>query len=291
MIPNVPLHNGITIPQVGFGTMAMPPIWEETAENTARTAAIVTAALDEGYRHFDTAQMYGNERGVGEAIASSGLPRGQVFVTSKLDNGNHGPDDVRRTFAATLNRLGIAQLDLFLMHWPLPTLYGGDYVSTWRAMIELVVAGRVRAIGVSNFQPEHLERIIGETGVVPVVNQIEVHPYFRNDAARQASARHGIAVEAWSPLGQGRVLGDETLARIARAHGRSVAQIILRWHVQHGSIVIPLSSKKERMRENRELFDFELSGTEMALIDRLDEGEDGRTGPHPDTFALIRAHG
>jgi len=284
MVPRIALHDGTSIPQVGFGTLNVPVDRTPTPENTAKTAEIVGLALEVGYRHVDTAQQYGNERGVGDGIAASGLPRDEVYVTTKLANRHHRPEDVRRTFEETMDRLGLDGLDLFLVHWPLPTLYDGDYVSTWRAMTELVATGRLRSAGVSNFQPDHLDRIVDATGVVPVVNQIEVHPYFANRAARESCARHGIAVESWSPLGQGRLLDDPVIGRIAAEHGRSAAQIILRWHVQHGLVVIPKTMSRARMEENLSIFDFELSAEELAAIDALDRGEAGRTGPHPDTF-------
>jgi 2,5-diketo-D-gluconate reductase A len=284
MTPRITLNDGTTIPQLGFGTLGVPPDRTPSRANTAKTAEIVGLALAVGYRLIDTAQMYGNEQGVGEAIAASGIPRDELYVTSKLGNGNHRPDDVRRSFDETLEKLGLAYLDLFLMHWPLPTLYDGDYVSTWKAMTELVADGRLRTAGVSNFQPAHLDRIIAETGVVPAVNQIEVHPYFANGAARAASTRHGIAVEAWSPLGQGKVLADPVISRIAAARGKSNAQVILRWHIQQGHIVSPKSMHRERMEENLAVFDFELSAEEVAAIDALDQGEGGRIGPNPDTF-------
>lgn len=286
-IPKITLNNGVTIPQLGFGTLNVPPDRTPSTENTARTAEVVGLALKLGYRHIDTAQMYGNERGVGQGIAASGIPREQVYVTSKLGNGNHRPDDVRRSFDETLRKLGLDYLDLFLVHWPLPTLYGGDYVSTWKAMTGLLADGRVRSVGVSNFQPAHLKRIIDETGIRPVVNQIEVHPGFNNDAARAASASHGIAVEAWSPLGQGKLLDDAVLGALAASKGKTTAQVILRWHIQHGHIVIPKSMRRERMQENLDLFDFDLSPAEVAAIDALDRGESGRIGPSPDTFDWI----
>jgi 2,5-diketo-D-gluconate reductase A len=283
--PRITLNDGTTIPQIGFGTLHVPPDRQPTRENTEKTARVVGLALELGYRHIDTAQSYGNERGVGEAIAASGIQRGDLYVTSKLGNGNHRRDDVRRSFDESLEKLGLEQLDLFLIHWPLPTLYDGDYVSTWRAMADLLADGRLRTVGVSNFQPDHLDRIIGETGVVPAVNQIEVHPYFANVAAREASVRHGIAVEAWSPLGQGVLLDDPAIGRIAAAREKTVAQVVLRWHVQHGHIIFPKSMRRERMQENLDIFDFELSAEEMASLDGLDRGERGRTGPNPDTFA------
>jgi 2,5-diketo-D-gluconate reductase A len=287
MIPRITLNNGTTFPQLGFGTLNVQPDRQDTTANAERTAEIVGLALQVGYRHIDTAQQYGTERGVGLAIAASGIPRRDVYVTTKLGNANHRPDNARRSFDATLDKLGLAHVDLFLMHWPLPTLYDGDYVSTWRAMTELIAEGRLHSAGVSNFQPHHLDRIIGETGVVPVVNQIEVHPGFANSDVVAASTRYGVVVEAWSPLGQGRILDDSVIAPLAAAHGKSPAQVMLRWHIQHGHIVIPKSVHRDRMAENFELFDFELSADEVASIDGLDEGETGRIGPHPDTFAWI----
>ncbi|MET2718322.1 aldo/keto reductase [Streptomyces harbinensis] len=278
MTATIALNDGTSIPQLGFGTYLVPP---------QDTQAIVGTALEVGYRHIDTAQMYGNEAEVGRAIAESGLPRGELYLTSKLDNGNHRPDDVRRTFAESLARLGVDRLDLFLIHWPLPTLYDGDYVSTWQAVAGLIEEGTLRSAGVSNFEPEHLDRIIGETGVVPAVNQIEVHPYFPNERARAASLSHGIAVEAWGPLGQGAVLGDEVIAGIAERTGRPPAQVILRWHIQRGDIVFPKSSSRARMEENSRIFDFDLSPQDMAAIDGLDQGPQGRGGPDPNTFAYL----
>ncbi|MFB4193683.1 aldo/keto reductase [Streptomyces carpaticus] len=278
MTATIGLNDGTSIPQLGFGTYLVPP---------QDTQAIVGTALEVGYRHIDTAQMYGNEAEVGRAVAESGLPRGELYLTSKLDNGNHRPDDVRRTFAESLTRLGVDRLDLFLIHWPLPTLYDGDYVSTWQAIAGLIEEGTLRSAGVSNFEPEHLDRIIGETGVIPAVNQIEVHPYFPNERARAASLSHGIAVEAWGPLGQGAVLGDEVIAGIAERTGRPPAQVILRWHIQRGDIVFPKSSSRARMEENSRIFDFDLSPQDMAAIDALDQGPRGRGGPDPNTFAYL----
>ncbi|MEU6741481.1 aldo/keto reductase [Streptosporangium sandarakinum] len=279
MVPTITLNDKTQIPQLGFGTYLIPP---------ERTADIVGQALQVGYRHVDTAQMYGNEEGVGRAIAVSGIPREELYVTSKLANDNHRPDDVRRSFDETMARLGLERLDLFLMHWPLPTLYDGDYVSTWKAITDLVADGRLRTAGVSNFQPDHLDRIIAETGVVPAVNQIEAHPYFANDTAREASRRHGVAVEAWSPLGQGgAVLEDEKITEIAAAHGRTTSQVILRWHIQRGDIIFPKTTRRERMRENFALFDFSLTPQEVEAISSLDKGEQGRVGPNPDTFDYL----
>jgi 2,5-diketo-D-gluconate reductase A len=284
-IPETALNDGALIPQLGFGTLAVQPDRGSTPENIETTANIVRLAFQAGYRHIDTAQSYGTERGVGRAIADSGIPRDELYITSKLSNGNHRPDDVRRSFAETLNNLGVEQLDLFLIHWPLPTLYDGDYVSTWKAITEFVSEGRLRSAGVSNFQPAHLNRIISETGVTPAVNQFEVHPYFSNGEARAESTRLGIAVEAHSPLGHnGLPLKDETIIGIAEASQKSPAQVILRWHMQHGRIAIPKSARRERMAENINVFDFELTAKEMASIDALDRGENGRAGPNPDNY-------
>jgi 2,5-diketo-D-gluconate reductase A len=231
--------------------------------------------------------MYGNEREVGQAVARSGLPREEVYLTSKLNNGFHRPEDARRAFGETLERLGVDWIDLFLIHWPLPTLYDGDFVSTWRTLASFVEDGRAASIGVSNFQPDHLRRVVDETGVVPAVNQVEVHPYFGNEAVRAADAELGIATEAWSPIAQGAVLDDPVLGEIAAAKGRSTAQVTLRWHVERGDIVFPKSVTPERIRENFEIFDFSLSPDEVASISGLDRGEDGRRGPHPDEFDYV----
>src|ERR1700753_1270461 len=284
-IPQITLNPGAALPQLGYGTLALQPDRESNDTNAKITEPIVTDALEAGYRHLDTAQAYGTELGVGRAIAASGIPREEIFITSKLANANHAPDDVKRSFEQTLTDLGVDQLDLFLIHWPLPTLYAGDYVSTWKTIAGFVDDGRLRSAGVSNFQPEHLDRIVAETGIVPAVNQFEIHPYFNNDAVRQACARHGIAVEAHSPLGHNRApLSDPTIASIAAAHHKTVAQVILRWHIQHGIIAIPKSAKPDRMAEMHDIFDFELTTEEVAAIDALDQGEHGRGGPNPDTY-------
>ena len=287
MTPVINLNDGTTIPQLGFGTLNVPENRSGSEQATEITAEAVRQAIAAGYRHVDTAQMYGNEAGVGRGVATAGIPRSDVHITSKLSNANHRPQEVRRSFDETLRKLGTDQLDLFLMHWPLPMLYDGDYPSTWQAITGLKADGRLRSAGVSNFQPDHLDRIIRETGTRPAVNQIEVHPYFRNDAARHASQRHGIAVEAWSPLGQGAVLKDEVIERIAAGHGKTTAQVILRWHVQHGHIIFPKSARPERMTENIRIFDFALADEDMAAIDALDRGEDGRIGPNPDKFDWV----
>jgi 2,5-diketo-D-gluconate reductase A len=275
-VPSIQLNDGNEIPQLGFGVFQIEP--RDTVE-------AVTRALDVGYRHIDTAEMYGNEKEVGEAVRDSGLDRADVYVTSKLNNSFHRPDDARRAFDETLSVLGFDYVDLFLIHWPLPTLYDGDYVSTWRTLEEFKEEGRTRSIGVSNFQVEHLEQLAAETETVPAVNQIELHPYFQNTEVRAYGDSHGIATEAWSPIAQGAVLDDPVLAQIAERAGRSPAQVVLRWHIQHGYIVFPKSTTPERIRENLELFDFELDSGEMERIDGLDRGEGGRNGPHPDRFA------
>jgi 2,5-diketo-D-gluconate reductase A len=277
-VPNVTLNDQRTIPQLGFGVFQVPP---------KQTQATVEAALEVGYRHIDTAQMYGNEAEVGSAVAASGIPREELWITTKLNNGFHRPDDARRAFAESLDRLGLDQVDLFLIHWPLPTRYDGDYVSTWETLAELHRDGRARSIGVSNFEPAHLDRIIEATGVVPAVNQIEVHPFFGNEAARAAGARLGIVTEAWAPIAKGKVNDDPTIGEIAARLGRTPAQVTLRWHLQRGDIVFPKSMRKERMEENFAIFDFELGDDDLATISGLDRGEDGRNGPNPNTFDMI----
>ncbi|SEB79887.1 2,5-diketo-D-gluconate reductase A [Nocardioides exalbidus] len=274
-VPDIALHDGTTIPQLGFGVFQVPP---------EDTAATVATALEAGYRHIDTAQMYGNEAGVGEAIKASGIARDELYVTTKLNNSFHLPDDARREIDASLDKLGLDQVDLFLIHWPLPNKYGGDFVQTWRALIEAQEAGKTRSIGVSNFQPAHLERIVSETGVVPVVNQVEVHPFFANEDVRSANAKHGVLTEAWSPIAQGKVMDDDTIGEIASLVGRTPAQVALRWHVQRGDIIFPKSMNADRMKQNFEIFDFELEPTHMSALDELDRGEAGRMGPNPDTF-------
>jgi 2,5-diketo-D-gluconate reductase A len=276
--PVLELNDGHTIPQLGFGVFKIPPA------ETERAAAV---ALEDGYRHIDTAEMYRNEEGVGQAVRRSGLDRGEVFVTSKLNNGFHRPDDARVAFDGTLKTLGFDYVDLFLIHWPLPTLYGGDFVSTWRTLEEFHADGRARSIGVSNFQVHHLERLAAETETVPAVNQIEAHPYLTNDEVRAYDREHAIATEAWSPIAKGRVLNDPTITAVADRVGRTPAQVTLRWHIQRGDIVFPKSTTPSRIRENVEIFDFELSEDDMAAISALDRGDEGRTGPHPDVFAYV----
>jgi 2,5-diketo-D-gluconate reductase A len=277
-VPNITLNDGNAIPQLGFGVFQIEP---------KDTAGAVSEALEIGYRHIDTAEMYGNEKEVGEAIRASGLDRGDVYVTSKLNNAFHEPQDAREAFDRTLSDLGFDYVDLFLIHWPLPTLYDGDFVSTWKTLEEFHRDGRARSIGVSNFQIEHLEQLAAETDTVPAVNQIEVHPYLTNDAVREYGQEHGIVTEAWSPIAQGGVLEDPTITQIAEKVGKTPAQVVLRWHIQRGDIIFPKSVTPSRMKENFELFDFELEPDDVDEISALDRGEDGRTGPHPDTFAKI----
>ncbi|MDT5102659.1 MAG: 2,5-diketo-D-gluconate reductase [Mycobacterium sp.] len=277
-VPAIKLNDGAHIPQLGFG------VFQIGAEDTA---SAVKAALDAGYRHIDTAEMYGNEREVGQGVRDAGLDRADVFITSKLNNGFHRPDDARRAFDNTLSALGSDYVDLFLIHWPLPTLYDGDFVSTWNVLEEFARDGRARSIGVSNFQPAHLDRLAKESGTVPAVNQVEVHPYLTNEVVRAYGREHGIATEAWSPIAQGKVLGDPVVERIANAVNKSPAQVVLRWHIQRGDIVFPKSVSPDRMRSNFELFDFELNDGDMDAVSALDKGESGRTGPNPDVFAYI----
>jgi 2,5-diketo-D-gluconate reductase A len=231
--------------------------------------------------------MYQNEAGVGAAVKRSGIARDELFITTKLNNNNHRPDDVKRSFEESLQKLQLDRVDLFLVHWPLPTQYDGDFVSTWKAMAALVDEGAVTSVGVSNFEPAHLQRIVDETGVVPVVNQIEVHPFFGNEDARAASLEHGTKVEAWAPIAKGKVVDEPVIKEIAEAVGRTPSQVTLRWHVQRGDIVFPKSMHRERMEENFAIFDFELSDEQVQQISALDRGEDGRTGPNPNTFDYV----
>ncbi|WP_435245831.1 aldo/keto reductase [Streptomyces sp. NRRL F-5630] len=267
--PTVTLNNGVVMPQLGFGVFQVPD--EETT-------AAVASALEAGYRSVDTAAVYGNERGVGRALASSGVPREDLFVTTKLWNDDQGYDATLRAFDASLAKLGLEYTDLYLIHWPTPAR--DRYVDTYRALEKLLADGRTRAIGVSNFQPAHLERLVAETGVVPALNQVELHPGLQQRELRATHARFGIATEAWSPLAQGVLLEEDVLTGLAARHGRSPAQIVLRWHLQSGNIVIPKSVTPARIRENLDVFGFTLSDDDMAAVDALDRGL--RTGPHPD---------
>ncbi len=271
MVPTVTLHDGVEIPQLGFGVFQVPP------EDTQRA---VGEALAAGYRHVDTAAAYRNERGVGAAVAASGIPREEVFVTTKLWNSRQGYDSALETFGKSLGRLGMEYVDLYLIHWPAPT--EDRFVETWRAFERIHEEGRARTIGVSNFRIEDLERLERETWTRPTINQIELHPLFQQAQLRPWLAERGIATEAWSPLAQGAVLADETIVSIAERHGKTPAQAILRWHLQLGNVVIPKSVTPERVRENIDVFDFELSEDEMAAIGGLDTNRRG--GPDPATF-------
>jgi diketogulonate reductase-like aldo/keto reductase len=270
-IPNVTLNNGVTMPQLGFGVFQVPD---------AETAAAVTAALESGYRSIDTAAIYGNEAGVGQALASSGIARDELFITTKLWNSDQGYDSTLAAFDASLAKLGLDHVDLYLIHWPTPA--HDTYLDTWRAFEKILSEGRARAIGVSNFQAAHLQRLLDNSDVVPAVNQVELHPRLQQAELRAFHARHGITTEAWSPLAQGAVLKDPTVTGIADRLGRTPAQVILRWHLQIGNVVIPKSVTPERIRENIDVFDFALSDDDIAAITALDNGT--RIGPDPDTF-------
>jgi 2,5-diketo-D-gluconate reductase A len=275
-VPELILNNGRAIPQFGFGVFLIPPA--ETFDATA-------AALRAGYRHIDTAQMYGNEREVGQAVARADLDRTDVFLTSKLNNDAHRPDDARRAFDATLDALGVDAIDLFLIHWPLPTRYDGDFVSTWHALEEFYADGRARSIGVSNFSPRHLRRLRDESTVTPAVNQIEVHPYLVQEDLRGFCTEHEVVVEAWSPIARGKVLDDPVVRSIADRLGKSAAQVVLRWHIERGDVVFPKSTRPERIAENIDIFDFGLTQADIAAITALNRDE--RVGPDPDTFDWI----
>ena len=270
-VPNLSLSDDEQIPQLGFGVFQVPP---------KDTADVATRALLAGYRHIDTAAAYRNEAGVGQAVHAAGLERDDVFITTKCSNDDHGFEQAKRALRASLDQLEMDYVDLYLIHWPVPSQ--DKYVETWKAFIELQSQGLVRSIGVSNFQSAHLERIIGDTGVSPTVNQIELHPRLQQTGLRREHADHGIATEAWSPLAQGLVLDDPTITAIADAHGKTPGQVVIRWHLQLGNIVIPKSVTPERIEENFDVFDFNLSADQMSAIEALDVGE--RTGPDPDTF-------
>jgi 2,5-diketo-D-gluconate reductase A len=268
VVPEIPLNDGTTIPQVGFGVYKVPE------DDTER---VVSDALSVGYRSIDTAALYGNEAGVGKAIRASGIPRDEIYVTTKVWNDMQGRELARTSFERSMEELGLERLDLLLIHWPAP---GNDrYVETWETFAELRRTGRVTSIGVSNFEPEHLRRLMDETGVVPVLNQVELHPYLAQAELRIFHELHGIATEAWGPLARGRVADDPVLRRIGAAHGRSPAQVALRWEIQLGVVTIPKSERRERMAENLDVLDFDLTADEMAEIDA--RHRDGRTGPHP----------
>lgn len=268
-IPTVTLNNGVEIPQLGFGVFQVPD---------DQTTAAVTAALQAGYRSIDTAAIYGNETGVGRALAASGLPREELFVTTKLWNADHGYDATLRAFDASLAKLGLDYVDLYLIHWPTPAR--DLYLDSWRALERLAAEGGIRAAGVSNFQPAHLKRLLDSSALTPAVNQIELHPGLQQADLRAFHAQHGIATEAWSPLAQGAVLDDSAITAIATRTGKSPAQVVLRWHLQLGNIVIPKSVTPSRIRQNLDVLDFQLTGEEMASIAATDRGL--RTGPHPD---------
>ncbi|MEU0126505.1 MULTISPECIES: aldo/keto reductase [unclassified Streptomyces] len=270
-VPTVTLNNGVTIPQLGFGVFQIPD---------DETTAAVSGALEAGYRSIDTAAVYGNESGVGRALAESGLPREDLFITTKLWNADQGYDSTLAAFEASLAELGLDYLDLYLIHWPAPAR--DLYVDTWRALEKLLADGRIRAAGVSNFQPSHLRRLLGESSLVPAVNQVELHPGLQQVDVRAANAGHGIVTEAWSPLAQGALLNEEALTLLAERHGKTPAQVVLRWHLQLGNVVIPKSVTPARVRQNIDVFDFELSAADMEAIAGLDRGM--RTGPDPDTL-------
>ncbi|MFE7637575.1 aldo/keto reductase [Kitasatospora sp. NPDC057518] len=270
-VPTVKLNNGVEIPQLGFGVFQVPD---------DQTTAAVAAALEAGYRSIDTAAIYGNETGVGRALAASGVAREDLFVTTKLWNADQGYDATLRAFDASLAKLGLDHVDLYLIHWPTPAR--DLYLDTWRALERLVEEGRIRAAGVSNFQPAHLQRLLDTSALVPAVNQVELHPGLQQAELRAFHAEHGIATEAWSPLAQGAVLDDPAITAIAERTGKSPAQVVLRWHLQLGNIVIPKSVTPARIRQNLDVFDFELTAQDMAAIAAGDR--DLRTGPHPDQF-------
>jgi len=270
-VPSIDLNDGNSIPQLGFGTWQIP---------RGDTAELVTHAFQVGYRHIDTAAAYGNEAGVGQAIHASGLNRGELFITTKCWNDDQGYEEAKHALRASLDRLELDYVDLYLIHWPAPSQ--DRYAQTWRAFVEMREEGLARSIGVSNFNPEHLDRIVGETGVTPTVNQIELHPRFAQHGLRREHADRGIATEAWSPLAQGQILDDSVIGGLAERHGRTPGQIVLRWHIQHGNVVFPKSSTPERIEENFDVFGFHLSDADMAEIDALDAGE--RIGPDPATF-------
>ncbi len=272
-VPMVKLNDGNHIPQLGYG------VWQVSNDEAV---AAVSEALKAGYRHIDTAAIYGNEEGVGKAIQSSGIARGDIFLTTKLWNSEQGYESTLKAFDTSLKKLGTDYVDLYLIHWPTPSK--DLFMETWRAFVKLKEEGRAKSIGVSNFRTADLERVIKESGVTPVLNQIELHPQFQQDELRLFHSKHNIATEAWSPLGQGKILEDATLKAIAEKHGKSVAQVILRWHIETGNIVIPKSVTPARIKENFDVFDFRLNGTDHDAITKLDKA-DGRIGPNPSTFS------
>jgi 2,5-diketo-D-gluconate reductase A len=275
-VPTLKLNDGTTIPQLGLGVWQVDP---------AITARVVRDGIAAGYRLIDTAEGYDNEQGVGEAIRTAGVPREQLYITSKLRNGGHARDLALKSFDETMKKLGVEQLDLFLIHWPVPSQ--DKYVEAWKTLVELQKQGRVKSIGVSNFNQDHLERIIKETGVTPVVNQIELHPRFQQRDKRDFHREHKIHIESWSPLGSGRMLTDHDVGEIAKKHHKSIAQVIIRWHLQDGLIVIPKSTHQERIIENFDVFGFTLDDADMDKILRLDRGEKGRVGSNPATASFL----
>jgi 2,5-diketo-D-gluconate reductase A len=271
-VPKIRLNNGVGIPQLGFGVFQIEP---------DRTAEAVLTAFEAGYRHIDTAQGYNNEEGVGEAIRASGLPRGEIFVTTKLANDRHGYDQAISALDESLQRLGLDHVDLYLIHWPRPAQ--NRYVETWKAFEKIASDGKARAIGVSNFHIPHLKRLAEETATVPAVNQIELHPWLPQTELRAYHQRLGIATEAWSPLAKGgELLANELIVGLSEKYGKTPAQIVLRWHLQLGNIAIPKSVTPSRVRENADIFDFELSDDDVASISELGNGR--RLGPDPDNF-------
>lgn len=271
----VTLRDGNVIPQIGLGVWQVDP---------AITERVVSDGIKAGYRSIDTAEGYDNEEGVGAAIRNAGVPRNELFITSKLRNGGHARDLALKSFDETMKKLGIEQIDLFLIHWPVPSQ--DKYVKAWKTFVDLQKQGRIKSIGVSNFNPDHIERIVGETGVTPVVNQIELHPTFQQGKNRPFYREHNIAVESWSPLGSGADLKNPVIGEIANKHGKSIAQVIIRWHLQEGFIVIPKSIHADRMKENIEVFDFTLDAGEMERIRGLDDPK-GRVGADPATAAFL----
>ncbi|MFE0037197.1 aldo/keto reductase [Streptomyces sp. NPDC059015] len=273
-VPSITLNNGVAMPQLGYG------VWQVPDDEAAKA---VGAALEAGYRSIDTAAVYENEKGTGKAVAASGIPREELFVTTKLWNGDQGRDSTLRAFDTSLSRLGLDYVDLYLIHWPVPSK--NAYVDTYKAFETILAEGRAKAVGVSNFLPEHLERLLGETSVVPAVNQIELHPQLQQAGSRAFHAKHGIATEAWSPLGSGRgLLEVPTIVAVAQKHGKTPAQVVLRWHLQLGNVVIPKSVTPSRIRENIDVFGFELDDDDLAAFAALDE--DRRLGPDPATFSM-----